>query len=121
MPGEKIWFKAYVADATTHQYPTQSRYVYVELISPTDTLIHRVMVRSEEGMYYGYMPITKIVPEGNYTLRAYTSYMDNLGDDYFFKKNIMIIPLTPKVGSSQNRSARPFERNGGNTKTRQNQ
>ena len=88
--GEKIWFKAYVADAHTHQYPTQSRYVYVELISPVDTLMHRVMIRQTDGMFYGNLPLTEYVPTGNYTLRAYTRYMENMGDDYFFKKNIRI-------------------------------
>ncbi|MDR0796542.1 MAG: carboxypeptidase-like regulatory domain-containing protein [Tannerella sp.] len=88
--GEKIWFKAYVTDAHTHQGFTQSRYVYVELISPTDTLINRVMVRPADGMFYGNIPLLDYVPTGNYTLRAYTRYMENLGDDYFFKKNIRI-------------------------------
>ena len=112
VPGEKIWFKAYITDVATHRYSTQSRYVYVELISPEDALVHRVMVRSENGMFYGYMPITKIVPEGSYTL-------ENLGDDYFFKKNIWIIPLTPK-GESLTPSLSLRERED-NNKTLQNQ
>ena len=41
-------------------------------------------------MFYGHVPITEVIPEGNYTLRAYTRYMENLGGDYFFKKNIRI-------------------------------
>ena len=90
IPGEKIWFKAYLVDALTHQYPTYSRYVYVELISPNDTLVSRVMIRLENGQFYGHIPLTEIVPKGYYTLRAYTRYMENLGDDYFFKKNIQI-------------------------------
>ena len=90
VPGEKIWFKAYVVDAQTHLSPTYSQYVYVELISPADTLVKRVMVKQTDGMFYGHLPITEAIPEGNYTLRAYTRYMENLGDDYFFKKNIRI-------------------------------
>ena len=90
VPGEKIWFKAYIADAASHLNTTNSHYVYVELISPADTLVNRVMILQEEGMFHGYMPIAETVPEGDYTLRAYTRYMENLGDDYFFKKNIRI-------------------------------
>ncbi len=100
--GEKIGFKAYVADALTHRPTTNSRYVYAELISPTDTLINRVMVRSVDGMFYGYLPLTKLIPAGNYTLRAYTRYMENMGDDYFFKKNIRIENLS--VANKQQRS-----------------
>ena len=94
VPGERIWFKAYVTDAYSHLFPTYSEYVYAELISPTNTLVNRVMITQTEGMFYGYLPISEIVPEGNYTLRAYTRYMENLGDDYFFKKNIRIGNIT---------------------------
>jgi len=90
VPGEKIWFKAYVADAADFRYPTDSRYVYAELINSVDSLVTEVMVRREEGMFYGYIPIPLTVPQGDYTLRAYTRYMENTGDDYFFKKNIRI-------------------------------
>jgi len=92
VPGEKIWIKAYVVDAHSHQYPTPSQYVYVELVSPADTIVNRIMIRQEDDMFYGHLPIFTDVPEGNYTLRAYTRYMENLGDDYFFKKNIRISP-----------------------------
>ena len=90
VPGEKIWFKAYVVDAHTHLNATESYYAYVELISPADTLVNRVMVTQIDGMFYGYLPVTEIIPEGDYTLRAYTRYMENIGDDYFFMKNIRI-------------------------------
>jgi len=90
VPGEKIWFKAYIVDAHSHQYPTYSEYVYVELISPEDTLVNRVMIGQTDDMFYGHLPLSDMVPGGNYTLRAYTRYMENLGDDYFFKKNIRI-------------------------------
>lgn len=93
--GEKIWFKVYLTDALTHQTSTSSRYVYVELISPADSLVGRVMIRSTvDGLFYGHLPLTEIIPEGNYTLRAYTRYMENTGDDYFFRKNIRIGKLT---------------------------
>ena len=90
VPGEKIWFKAYVVDAFSHLSPTYSQYVYVELINASDSLVHRVMVSGDEnGLFHGYFMLPNIA-EGDYTLRAYTRYLDNLGDDYFFKKNIRI-------------------------------
>lgn len=90
IPGEKIWFKAYVTDAGTHQMPTFSRYVYVELIDSLNTIINRVMVRPVDNLHHGHLFLSEVIPEGNYTIRAYTRYMENLGDDYFFKKNIWI-------------------------------
>jgi len=91
VPGEKIWFKAYIVDAFTHQEPTLSQYVYVELINSDDSVKQRVIVsRANNGIFSGYLPILDLIPEGDYTLRAYTRYMENLGDDYFFKKTIRI-------------------------------
>lgn len=91
IPGEKIWFKAYVVDALTHRSSTPSKYVYVELINASDSLIDRVMIRRDEkGMFYGHLYLADLIPEGYYTLRGYTRFMENLGDDYFFKKDIWI-------------------------------
>ena len=88
--GEKIWFRAYLADAATHQFATRSRYIHVELIDTRDSLVGRVMIRPENDIFHGHLFLSDVIPEGNYTLRAYTRYMENLGDDFFFKKNIQI-------------------------------
>ena len=94
VPGEKIWFRAYVVDALTHLSPTCSQYAYIELISSSGALVHRMMVsRDEYGLFHGNLFLSEILPEGDYTLRAYTRYMENLGDDYFFKKPIRINSL----------------------------
>ncbi|MDR3140611.1 MAG: TonB-dependent receptor plug domain-containing protein [Tannerellaceae bacterium] len=99
IPGEKIWFKAYVVDAFSHQSPTHSQYVYVELINASDSLAHRVMVSNDEnGLFHGSIFLSEKAPEGDYTLRAYTRYMENLGDDYFFKKNIRIGKINNNYG-----------------------
>ena len=116
VPGEKIWFKAYVVDANTHLTMANSQYVYAELISPADTLVSRVMIRQTDDMYYGYLPIATHIPEGNYTLRAHTRYMENLGDDYFFKKNIRIAGNGGNRGSSVSReNTSPTSGGGGGT------
>ena len=96
-PGEKIWFKAYVVDAYSHLFPASSEYVYVELISPVDTLVNRVMIAQADNMFYGHLPLPDNIQEGYYTLCAYTRYMENPGDDYFFKKNIRIGSPSPTL------------------------
>ena len=111
IPGEKIWFRAYAVDAHSHHYPTYSRYVYVELISPADTLVNRVMLRQTDGMFFGHLPLTEFIPEGDYTLRAYTRYMENLGDGYFFKKNIRIASLAKNREDGESSGNRESRRN----------
>jgi len=109
VPGEKIWFKAYVVDASTHQHSAGSRYVYVELIDSRNSLVNRAMIRPTDDMlFYGHLPLPETVSQGNYTLRAYTRYMENLGDDYFFKKNIRIGSLNRENGEKR-KSMRSME------------
>ena len=88
--GEKIWFRAYLANAMSHEPVSINRNVYVELINPLDSVIDRVKIRQEEGAFYGYLSIPEDTPEGNYTLRAYTAFMRNQNESDFFTKTIHI-------------------------------
>ena len=91
MPGENIWFKAYLIDAFSHQPLTYSLYIYVELIDSSQTIKKRVMVRRTDNMtYYGHLEIPETIAGGVYTIRSYTRFMENTGEDYFFKKNVKI-------------------------------
>ena len=107
VPGEKIWFKAYIIDAATHYSPAYSSYVYVELINSSDSLITRVMVRQENEMFHGHLFLSELIPAGQYTVRAYTKFMENMGDDYFFKKNIQIGNLPGEKENSKNKKPQP--------------
>ena len=96
-----------------------SRYAYIELINASDSLIQRVMVAEDSnGMFHGNLFLAELIPEGDYTLRAYTRYMENLGDDFFFKKNIRIrnIQNTDKPAKNANpaNSAKSKTRNARN-------
>ena len=106
IPGEKIWFKAYLTNGVNNQPAMLSRYVYVELVSPTDTIVHRVMIRQgEDEMYHGNLFISDLIPDGMYTICAYTRYLENLGEGYFFTKNIQIINIS-KEGSANDQKDR---------------
>lgn len=90
--GETLWFRAHLVDALLHQQANASRYVYVELIDPLEAVVSRVKIRPDSiGCFHGHLLLEEGLPEGDYMLRAYTLYMKNQGDDYFFKKNIRII------------------------------
>lgn len=94
--GETLWFRAHLVDVLLHVQANASRYVYAELIDPLETVISRVKIRPDSlGCFHGHLPLDEGLPEGDYMLRAYTLYMKNQGDDYFFKKNIRIVnPLS---------------------------
>lgn len=88
---EKIWFRAYVTDAATHKMSDYSRYVYVELVDRQDSIYRRIKVGWRDSVFAGYIPIPKDIQQGEYFLRAYTYWMQNLGEDYIFKKKIRLL------------------------------
>lgn len=90
LSGEKIWFRAYPADAAGHRPMFLSRYVYVELVDPLGKVISRVKIRPQDNAWHGYIPVSDAFPEGRYTLRAYTHFMQNAGEDYFYRKPVYI-------------------------------
>lgn len=92
LSGERIWFRAHLVDALTHQPATVSRYVYVEMINPLDDLVKRVKIRPDSsGVYAGYIELDEELPQGSYTLRAYTQYMRNSGEEYFSRRTVTVL------------------------------
>ena len=65
--------------------------LYVELDDAAGTMVKRMMVPVVSGFSWNNIALDeKDVSEGSYTLRAYTNWMRNFGEDYIFKKNIYI-------------------------------
>ena len=95
--GEKIWMRAYVANAISLKPEHLSRYVYAELIDPEGNLTDRVRMRQNEtGSIEGCLELSDTLIAGQYTLRGYTRYMENAGDEYFFKKRIRVMSTLGK-------------------------
>jgi len=97
LSGERIWFRAHLANATTHIPEPVSRYVYVELINPLDSVVTRVKIVQEEGAYHGCLFIPADLPEGDYTMRAYTTFMQSQEEHYFCTKTIHIVDPQARV------------------------
>lgn len=99
--GDKLWFRAYQVHAAGMFPMIYSNYVYVDLIDQRDSLIRRVKVVHRDSCFYGQIDIPKDLQQGDYCLRAFTYYMQNIGEDYFFKKKIRIInPKDSRVWSN---------------------
>ncbi len=92
LSGERIWLRSHLVDALNNQPTFMSRYVYVELFNPFDELVKRVKIRHDStGVYAGYLDLDQELPEGSYTLRAYTRYMRNRGNEAFFRKTVNVL------------------------------
>lgn len=81
LSGERVWAKAHVVYAATHKPVKASAYVYMELIDENKTVIKRIKTRRIDG-YSSYIDLPENLPEGNYYIRAYTYYMNNMDSEY---------------------------------------
>ena len=88
--GENIFFKVYLRDASSMQNSVFSSVAHVELINEEKRVIHENFIFIKEGSGVGDILLKKDLASGNYTLRAYTSFMNNYEESFYFKKNITI-------------------------------
>jgi hypothetical protein len=88
--GEKIWFKGYVVNATTHLPKSLSQFLYVELLDKSNAVITRVKIKKDSLGFSGYIRLLPELQAGNYALRAYTYWMQNATPDFFFSKTIYV-------------------------------
>ena len=88
--GDTIWFKAYIA--TGQDQPSDlSKIVYVDLISDQDTLVKAMRLPVVNTSAYGSITLDPLMYQsGNYRIRAYTYWMLNTDEAYFFTKNLQI-------------------------------
>lgn len=90
--GDTIWFKAYLVNALDNKQETASRYIYTELLDPFGKNVRRVKIKQDKNArFYGYLPVEYEIPSGQYIIRAYTRYMENAGEEFFFHKPIHIV------------------------------
>lgn len=88
--GESIWFKAYVVTAEAHELSELSKILNVELINEKDSISQSLRLPLTKGITWGDIPLPDSLRAGNYRIRAYTNYMRNFGDEYFFDNTIQI-------------------------------
>jgi len=89
--GDDIWFKAYVALGDKHQLSGLSGVLNVELIDERDSIKQHIKLPVISGLSWGNLSLPDTLPEGNYRIRAYTNYMRNAGESYFFDQHISVV------------------------------
>lgn len=103
-PGDNMWFKAYLVEASLHHLDSQSRVVYVDLIDDTKTIFKRQMLYAAGGVTFGDFQLPDTLREGRYAIRAYTNYMKNFGEDFFFTREFSVLnPLRAEIVSDTTR------------------
>ena len=89
--GEIIWLKIYDVENEKYLPGNLSKLAYAELLDRNNKVILQGKISLNNGHGNGsfYLPVN--TPSGNYTLRAYTSWMKNFSAEHFFQKNITVV------------------------------
>jgi hypothetical protein len=108
---DTIWIKAYGILESGGENPesTPSVPLYLELVDMSSReKVEQITIKLEHGLGQADIVLPRDLEPGVYSLRAYTQYMRNFGEDAFFHRDIwigelgeVIFPETP-VGPSLN-------------------
>ncbi len=82
--GDTIWFKGYVTIGSRHQLSKLSGALYVDLINEKDSIVKDLKLPITSGMVVGDFILGDDYKQGSYRIRAYTQWMRNAGEDYFY-------------------------------------
>jgi len=89
--GDTLWFKSYLLDGATLTPSKLSKLLYVDIIDDTVVVARRISIPIKDGLGWGQIPLPKkIFHAGGYTLRAYTNWMQNFGDDAYFTQRFYL-------------------------------
>lgn len=92
-PGDTLWFKVYIADASTHTLDSVSKNIYVDLYrKDTGKKIRQGMVKNLGGFSHGSISLPDTLSEGVYEIRAFTNWMRNFSEGQFFHKEVHRLP-----------------------------
>jgi hypothetical protein len=88
--GDTLWFKAYHVNGMTHTLFKGYKNIYVQLVSPEGKVIASRLVLSINGESFGDIAIPDTLRDAQYTVRAYTKYLQHFGEESLFHQRIGI-------------------------------
>lgn len=96
---EDVWFKGYILDAQDFKPSSRNKTLFVQLIGEkTDTIVWEKKYEIENGFVHGHLYLKDDLPEGNYTLAAYSSnsFIKEQKEFYALKKITIVKTISQK-------------------------
>ncbi|MBS2101215.1 MG2 domain-containing protein, partial [Carboxylicivirga linearis] len=90
LPGETLWFNAFIINAATQELNQTEVVLHVELLNPNKSIFLKEMFKIENGLAAGQLELKENTKPGKYYLVAYTNWMRNAGSEYYFSKEIIV-------------------------------
>ena len=88
--GDTLWFKAYLFHAPTLALSAKSGIMYIDIADDGNKVIKKLRLPVSQGISWGNISLSDVAA-GNYTLRAYTTWMRNFGEECFFYQRFTVV------------------------------
>lgn len=89
--GDTIWLKAYLFNAAAQLLSSRSGLLHIDIANDSSKIVKQYLLPVVKGLSWGNIALDeKTFKPGDYTVRAYTNWMQNFGSDHFFYKTIRI-------------------------------
>ncbi|MGE0021357.1 MAG: hypothetical protein AB7S72_16905 [Draconibacterium sp.] len=82
---DDVWFKAYVKNS-----PINEGNLYIEIINASGDVVNKNIAWVQNGLAYGDFHLADTLSSGVYQIRAYTNWMRNFDEVWFFRKDLVI-------------------------------
>jgi hypothetical protein len=99
-PGDAIWFKGYMNYGIRGMADSLSSLLYVDFIDVNHKVVQSKILRIDSSRFSGYIKIPSELPNGNYTLMAYSNWMRNYGEQAYYTKLVPVLDIHDKPVSS---------------------
>lgn len=99
-PGDYVWLKGYMQYGRPDLMDSLSGAVYIELIDSTKSVVSRVTFPIRNSTFDGRMIIPATRLDRYYAIRAYTNWMRNFSEEYFFYKPLAVVNPFERVVSA---------------------
>jgi len=98
LAGETMWFKIYAVDGTHNKPLPLSSVAYVEVLDKQNRPVLQGKIPLTQAVGHGSFVMPSSLASGVYTVRAYTSWMQNFGPDYYFHRSVTVVNTTAASG-----------------------
>lgn len=88
--GDTIWLSAYLLDGKTHVPVKDDQNLYIDIIDSSGVILKSEVFPVYKGFSEGNIPLTDTLMVGNVVFRAYTNYLRNFDDDWFFYQSMTV-------------------------------
>lgn len=87
---DTIYFKAYILNAAGSKQVVSSNILHVDIADMNNSIVQTFRYPASNGQAWGSIAVADAMKTGEWRFRAYTNWMRNFDQAYFFKKDIII-------------------------------